>query len=116
MTTETLGVNESLYRALFEQTNDGVLIIGLDLKYIAVNLRAADMLGYEAQELIGVSVNDVVALEKLTEGNRRAMIDDVGGGQPTYERIFKRKACIKTNTIATKSGSQPCSPIQLYIN
>ena len=91
MPTGNLGINESLYRALFEQTNDGVFLIGLNLEHIAVNARAADMLGYEAEELIGMSFNDIVALEPLTNSRGDIMLNDEGDQQPLYERIFIRK-------------------------
>jgi PAS domain S-box-containing protein len=91
MPTGNLGINESLYRALFEQTNDGVFIIGLDLRYIAVNPRAANMLGYEVDELIGMSVNDIVALETLTNSRGDVLLDEEGDQQPLYERTYIRK-------------------------
>ena len=87
----TLGFDESLYRALFEQTNDAVFIIGLDLRYIAVNSQAAEMLGYEIDELIGMSVSDIVALETHSEGATSSSFETIGAGQPIYERTFRRK-------------------------
>jgi PAS domain S-box-containing protein len=88
--TET-HINESHYRALFEQTNDGVFIISLDLKYLAVNKQAADMLGYEVDELVGMSVKEVVALEQRKGGHNGLSSNDVGENQPIYERIVRRK-------------------------
>jgi len=91
MQTGNLGISESLYQALFEQTNDGVFIIGLDLRHIAVNPRAAAMLGYEPEELIGMSFNDIVALEPLTDSRGEILLDEKADQQPLYERIFIRK-------------------------
>jgi PAS domain S-box-containing protein len=91
MSTGNLGINESLYRALFEQTNDGVFIIGLDLKLIAVNPRGANMLGYKAENLIGTSFNNLVALDTLTDSRGDILHEDGSSEQPLYERTFIRK-------------------------
>lgn len=91
MESNKLGFDESLYRALFEQTNDAVFIIGLDLRYIAINSQASEMLGYDIGELIGMSVSDIVALEDHSEGEPTSSFDTIGAGQPIYERTFRRK-------------------------
>ncbi len=87
---EAINGNESLYRALFEQTNDGVFIISLDLKYLAVNQQAADMLGYEIEEIVSMPVDDIVALEQTTD-NQRVSSPTEEANEPVYERIFRRK-------------------------
>ncbi len=88
--TETSGLNETHFRALFEQTNDGVFIISLDLEYLAVNQQGADMLGYEVEELVGMSVNEVIALEQRTGRFPGSMVG-ASTDQPVYERILQRK-------------------------
>ena len=49
------------YQALFDQTNDAVFIIALSGKYLSVNRKAADMLGYTVAELVNMSMAQVVA-------------------------------------------------------
>jgi PAS domain S-box-containing protein len=83
-------LSDQIYRALFEQTHDGVFIIDLTLKIVAVNPQGANMLGYEVAELIGKSVNDVVALEERLEQDNSNAFPDAGQG-PFYERIYRRK-------------------------
>lgn len=74
------------YRALFEQTGECVFIIGLDLRYITANQQALHLLGYEAEELVGMPVSKVMSLEEdLARGNNRKTDSDVA------ERILKRK-------------------------
>ena len=74
------------YRALFEQTGECVFIIGLDLRYITANQQALHLLGYEADELVGMPVSKVMSLEEdLARGNNRKTDLDVA------ERILKRK-------------------------
>ncbi|PJF39905.1 MAG: PAS domain S-box protein, partial [Chloroflexi bacterium] len=47
------------YRALFEQSNDGIFLMGLDGHYIDCNQRAADMLGYTREEIVNMTYRDV---------------------------------------------------------
>ncbi|MBW8011101.1 MAG: PAS domain S-box protein [Chloroflexi bacterium] len=81
--------NEALYRALFEQTNDAVFIASLDFVFVKVNQQAADMLGYELEDLVGMTIQQVVALD---DGNNRTQLTDSSGGiLPIYERNYRRK-------------------------
>lgn len=79
--------DETLYgRELFEQTGECVFIIGLDFRYIAVNQQALRLLGYEAYELIGKPVSDVMSQDDSLGHGTVA-----GDHSNLYERILKRK-------------------------
>ncbi|MHA1906503.1 MAG: PAS domain S-box protein [Candidatus Thorarchaeota archaeon] len=77
------------YEALFENTNDAVFLIDLEGRHFNANKQASKMLGYKHEDLIGMSVWDVIAegekgkaegiLEKLLEGRQ----------VPPYERVFR---------------------------
>ena len=82
-------LGNNVYRALFEQTNDAVFIIGLDLNYINVNLQASRMLGYSREEFIGKSVNEVTYLEEVTDPDASAL--GIDATNATYERVLIRK-------------------------
>jgi len=77
------------YTSLFEQTHDAVFILDLEGHHLAVNQRAATMLGYSAEEILHLSFSDLSAqlpesqqvLERLVSG------EEVG----LYERIFRKK-------------------------
>ncbi len=45
------------YRALFDLTNDGVLLIGLDWKILAANKAALRMFGFTREEFVGMEVD-----------------------------------------------------------
>ncbi|HKI54566.1 MAG TPA: ATP-binding protein [Anaerolineales bacterium] len=81
------GWDEHLYgRELFEQSGECIFIIGMDLRYIAVNGRALSLLGYEENELIGKPVSDVMSQDQaLGQGSV------VGNHTNLHERILKRK-------------------------
>jgi len=58
----SLSERERLYRSLFEQTNVAMLLRGRDNRFVDVNPRACELLGYTRQQLLGTSV-DVLGLE-----------------------------------------------------
>ena len=58
------GRNEGRYRALFERTNDAIFVVALDGSIASVNQRAADMLGYAIEELVGRPYQDLVPVEE----------------------------------------------------
>lgn len=71
---EELAQSDLVYRFLFENTLDGVIFSSADLhgegaqRVIAANKAACDMLGYEAEEIIGMHRDDFF----FTEDNRLA--------------------------------------------
>jgi len=77
---------DSFGSTLFEQTGECVFIIGMDLHYLAANRKALHLLGYEADELVGMSVSDLVSMGQLLD-QQAAVGDQVN----IYERILRRK-------------------------
>ncbi len=73
-------------RTLFEQTGECVFIIGMDLRYIAVNRQALNLLGYDEGEIIGMHVSDVISMGE--QPNQQVILDDEAN---IYERILKKK-------------------------
>ncbi|MFN8380526.1 MAG: PAS domain S-box protein [Anaerolineales bacterium] len=80
---------EIYYRALFEQTHDAVFIMDFEGKFLAVNQRAADMLGYEPHELLGFSTSDTSAQEEQSIDVVKRIVN--GEHIPLYERVFRKK-------------------------
>ncbi len=79
------------YDALFNYSPDAVFILSLDGVHLDANQRAADMLGYELDELIGKSAEEIVDPREYPDST--AKLDALLSGQipPAYERIFRRK-------------------------
>ncbi len=59
--------SEELYRILFEQATDGIFISNSMGNYIEVNPRGCEMLGYSREELLGLSISDLLSPEDLQE-------------------------------------------------
>jgi len=74
------------YRALFEQTGECVFVLGLDFKFITANQQALKLIGYEESQLIGLPVQEIMALE-----NSREFELLLAKHLSLSEYIFKRK-------------------------
>ena len=55
----TLRENEERYRALFHQSGDGIFLLSPDGKVLDVNESIARMHGYRAEEMLGMSAQDI---------------------------------------------------------
>jgi len=89
---DNLRERELRYRALFEHSNDAVFIISPDEKsYLEVNQQAADMLGYEIEEILNISPKNMVVKEEKHDSRNK--IQTMMNGKPVsiYERTFIRK-------------------------
>ncbi len=87
----TLILSERKGLGLFELTNDAIFIVGMDGVYLDVNQRAAEMLGYNRQDLIGSHSIDFVSKEERESTMQR--LSDLRAGRilPIYTRNFKRR-------------------------
>jgi PAS domain S-box-containing protein len=83
--------SEDVYRSLFTQSRDGIVIMDLDYVILEANQYLTDMLGYEMDELIGKSVFDFFLPEELEHAFRRAEQVNQGQMLPITERNIVRK-------------------------
>jgi len=60
---QNLRESETRYRALFEQANDAVFLETLEGRILDANKKACEMLGYSHDELLALSVKDLVPPE-----------------------------------------------------
>jgi diguanylate cyclase (GGDEF)-like protein/PAS domain S-box-containing protein len=66
---------EERFRTTFEQANVGIIHSSLDDRYLLVNQKFCDMLGYSREELLTMSARDVVHPDdRHTDGKRRALL------------------------------------------
>jgi PAS domain S-box-containing protein len=88
---EALHQNERLYRTLFEGANDAIFLLSFDNIYIAANQKAANMLDYTVQELVGKQVSEVVAPGEDPDPVWVSSALLAGETLPIFERIFRKK-------------------------
>jgi PAS domain S-box-containing protein len=61
---EALRVSEERYRTVVERSHDTIVIFGLDAKLTFVSPAGERLLGYTAEELVGMSLADLIASEQ----------------------------------------------------
>ncbi|MBX3081929.1 MAG: PAS domain S-box protein [Anaerolineae bacterium] len=86
---DALRENENRFRTLFEQNSDGIFILGLDGKLLAMNQSAVDLVGYSRDEI------DEYPIPQLSAETSPSLqvVDRLIAGEhlPIYERLFRRK-------------------------
>lgn len=85
-----LNYQKQLYRAFFDQGNDGVHLIDLDSRIISGNQRAAELYRMPIEEMIGRLIYDFIAEEDHPKiaGSGERLIES--GHLPIFERRLKR--------------------------
>lgn len=79
-----------LGRLLFEEAADGVFIADPRLRFLAVNRRGAEFIGYSCDELLGMSIPELIPPEDLTRDPLN--MDDLRKGLTVIkERRMRRK-------------------------
>jgi len=86
---EELRSSEARFRTLVEQAADGFFVHGLDGKFIDVNRRACESLGYDRKELLQLGVFDVQA--NLVEEQVRGTWEQLSPGQHLTLRGQQRR-------------------------
>ena len=79
------------YRALFQQRRYGVIFLGLDTTVLDLNQRAAEMIGYSREDIIGRSSTDFIAPDESAQSQeiREQLLD--GRSPASYQRTFLHK-------------------------
>ncbi|TFH08187.1 MAG: PAS domain S-box protein, partial [Candidatus Thorarchaeota archaeon] len=83
--------SEQLYRALFEQNNDAVLLLNPEGQHIDANEKASELLGYSIEELKEIGFTETVTESELEEGKKRFAELLAGKSLPIYKRTFRKK-------------------------
>lgn len=83
---EALSKSEARYRSLVEQASDGIFLVDGSGRYIDVNPRACQMLGYSRSELLGKSLMDLIPME-----DRESKPPEILGIPPGETRRIERR-------------------------
>jgi PAS domain S-box-containing protein len=83
--------SEQTYRALFEYANDAIFLISMEGVHVQVNQKAADLLGYTREELVGMDIKEVVAPAEYPNAQDKLIILLSGNMLPLYDRFFRKK-------------------------
>ncbi len=74
---------EKLYQALFEQAVDGIFIADEQGHCIEVNVSGCEMSGYTRQELLNLSLQDLILAEDLAQEPRQ--LDELRAGETQFK-------------------------------
>lgn len=105
-------VSQGRYQSLFDKTNDAVFLIDMNLSYIDANQQAAELLGYQRDEIIGKSIYEVVPQEESTAVRVNFQKLDKEGSLPLFERTLiradgtRRIAEVSITVVPEESGNQ----------
>lgn len=81
---------DEMYRALFDQAADGIFISDMEGRYVEVNPRGCAMLGYTRQEILGMSLQELLAPADLAQDPPK--LDEIKRGQvPLRQRTLRCK-------------------------
>ena len=87
---EQLRASEERFRTLVDEATDGIFIADADGRYQDVNPAGCEMLGYSREEILGMSMVDVLAPDEATRIHRE--LARLRGGSPAKsEWRFRRK-------------------------
>ncbi len=109
---KALKESEQNFRTLFNQSNDAVLIHDLDGILLEVNRRAAEMLGYQLDELVGTDLRTLLSEEESHRLAGNLILLREGAHIPVFERQLKKKdgsyVPVEINTaLVRNSDGQP---------
>lgn len=90
--------SQKRYRALFEQINDAVFIVSLEGRFLEINQKAAQMLGYEVHELVGAEIRQIIDPAEQQDSYRLLEAFKMGHSAPVYERTLVKKDGTKVAT------------------
>jgi PAS domain S-box-containing protein len=81
---------EDLHRFLFEEAADGMFITDPQSRLLAVNPRGTELIGYALEELVGMTITDLIPPDELARDPVR--MDELRQGRIVLkERQFRRK-------------------------
>mgnify|MGYP001045066904 CR=1 FL=1 len=83
--------SEMIHRALFKYANDAVFLMDLKGSHVDANKKAADMLEYERNDLLGKSFKDIVASSDLSDATDKLNGLLKNESYSMYERFFVKK-------------------------
>ncbi|MDR5857673.1 PAS domain S-box protein [Caballeronia sp. LZ062] len=81
--TQALRLSETRFRTIFEQTPTGAAIVAPDGRFVEVNARLCEMLGYRAEELVALTFQQITFVEDL-ESDLQQLRQLLAGHIPTY--------------------------------
>ena len=101
-----------LCRALFERAADGIFIADRQSRFVEVNPRGCEMLGYSRQEILALALVDLIPDED--QARSLLHLDDLRAGKTLVSKCFLR--CRNARPLPVEITSQMLSDGRLLCN
>ena len=107
-----LRASEDRYRATFEQAAVGIAHVGIDGRFLRVNARFCEILGYSPPELLGRSYREFTHPDDLPQSEHLLVAAAAGRSPPPNEKRYIRKDGAEvwthlTTTLAHDANGRP---------
>ncbi|MGV3627002.1 MAG: diguanylate cyclase [Betaproteobacteria bacterium] len=91
-TVVALQTSEARFRAAFEQAAIGISHTSLDRRYLQVNQKYCDMLGYSLEELMSMSANSITYLDDREDSSnhRHQLLAGIAGSVSAEKRYVRK--------------------------
>ncbi|MBX9905539.1 MAG: diguanylate cyclase [Burkholderiales bacterium] len=91
-TVVALQTSEARFRAAFEQAAIGISHTSLDRRYLQVNQKYCDMLGYSLEELMSMSANGITYLDDREDSSnhRHQLLAGIAGSVSAEKRYVRK--------------------------
>lgn len=89
---EALRMSEERFRTVFSQANVGITLSSLDMRFLQVNDKYCEMVGYSRDELMRMSIGDVALPEDIEESraNRRKLVSGEISAYHADRRLLRK--------------------------
>jgi len=109
---EALREREEMFRATFDQAAVGITLLSLDLRYLRVNDRYCEILGYSQEELASMGLRDINPPESLAETldfRRRLVAGEIPGRELREKELLRKDGsrvwvAVATSLVRGRSG------------
>ncbi|HYN44952.1 MAG TPA: PAS domain S-box protein, partial [Candidatus Limnocylindrales bacterium] len=93
---KALKSSEEKYRDLFENANDAICIVGHDHKFKDVNKKALEMMGYSKEEILKMSILDIIPKEQIPRSHEEfEKLREKGYYEKFVGKIRKKDGCYR---------------------
>lgn len=110
---EALANSAAQFRATFEQAAVGIAHTGLDRRYLMVNQKFCDMLGYTREELLAMRSSQISTPDdqNLSPDNRRALVGEIGTYSAEKQYVRKDGSLLWVNRTVSLARSADGKPL-----
>jgi len=100
---EALRASEERYRSLVETIHEGFIVVDGDENILFINDAYRDMLGYAKEELVGMSVLDLIPAEEAAKAREMTRRKKEGKESTKYELVMVRKDGERRDVLVSSS-------------